>query len=193
MRRELAAGFFLTFVASLAQAQSQFEFKGVPLGASEQIFTTAHPHGACIVPGGPSGKTLGDRICTMRSASCASAKLSAEVCAEMLSYSGVPVETISASFYEDKLSSVFITFKRDQYERVTTALAGTLGSGAAKDEPFTTRDGQNVVNSLHEWRRGASSIRARKYTSSPDYSAMYIQLDSHMAEFQRRRQQKPAP
>src|SRR5438093_1527671 len=87
--------------AAAQQQEQLFEFKGVPLAASEEQFRKVHADFVCSDVEADA-KALGDRVChtSYRTA---------------FTYGGVPVKIVTAYFYSDRLSSVNISIEERHF------------------------------------------------------------------------------
>jgi len=83
-----------------------FEYKGVPLGASEKLLTTVHPGFQCA----PADRG-GDRSCSMKGGT----------------YGSAPVRSTTADFVGDKLYHIHIILDFVNTPAVTEALREALG------------------------------------------------------------------
>jgi hypothetical protein len=168
----------LAFCAVAAVAQEPeplFEFKGVPLRTSEEEFRKVHADFVCSDVGGDA-KALGDRVCHggLRTP---------------FTYGGVPVKIVAAYFYADRLSTVNVSIEERHFRTLSQTLVEAFGSPASsKEDELSTRAGGTYTNTTNVWRKGASTVMARRYAGRIDTSSVGISTLDATAEFQRRRE-----
>jgi hypothetical protein len=90
-----------------AHIAAAFEYKGVPLGATEADFRRVHPPFTC----GPSDNDFSDRTCVLPAGT----------------YANVPVKFTKAFFEADKLCSVLVLVSFDHYVTVNSAIREAYG------------------------------------------------------------------
>ena len=112
-------------------------------------------------------------------------------CGEQLakdySYEGAEVNEVSGHFYSDVLSSMFVTFKPDDFDRVMRALVDRYGKpDDLRTATLKDRAGATYENAIATWRKGDATLTVRKYANNINKAdAVYIS-DSTIAEHKRR-------
>ncbi len=112
--------------------------------------------------------------------------LTLEECRNLISYGGAIATAFTARFYGETLSGVSISLDPKDFDTVTEALTEAFGKSNATETPIQTQGGLSLVNKEFSWRRGTSTIMARKYAATASRSSITIDLDSSLQEFMKR-------
>src|SRR5262245_44311418 len=122
MDRSIGVNRFLLTVVFLLPSSSviwasEIDFKGVAFGASEKVFTEKHPTYRCA-DHLARFKPVGDRYCLARGKPKDDG---GDALHQAGTYAGIPAN-INASFYDDKLASVFISFHARRFNDVLQSI-----------------------------------------------------------------------
>ena len=176
-----AMGFGTGLPASSAEP---FQYKGVPLGASEKALKAAHPQFTC-----GDSDSGGDRSCVIRGGT----------------YAGVPAKGATANLIGDKLYSVFVLLPFERFPAVKEALTEAFGAPTTShDTPLAAHErperwDPRKKHYVYEWTRGPARIRmdsyAGSYPQAGALSSVVIETDAYKDELVRaeaRRKKKRA-
>jgi hypothetical protein len=151
------------------------EFKGVPFGASVAQFSAAHPRFRCY-------KTVS---CSQYGAYSEGATY------ERLTYAGEVVTMIEASFDDDKLDAVRVSFHPGSYTRIAAALESKYGPPTTVTaSEIKTRGGLTAANELRSWAAGSDIVSIMRYAGSLDTGSLKMQTPRHEARTQAERDEQ---
>ena len=153
----------------LAQFACAFEYKGMPMAATEAAFTAKHPSFRC----GASDNDYSDRECRQRGGT----------------YANVPVRGTTASFEGNRLCSVLVFFTYDHMTTIKAALTEAYGAptNTRKDSlPVSTDSGTNWV---FTWRKGQDAIELRSFVVGFS-SSLELKTDACLADRERLKAQR---
>ena len=142
------------------------DFKGIPLGASAQEFSAAHPSYYCNATKTycSTAAILSCKGHDFRSpgyAECERSVIAAQT------YAGLPVESIGAFFRNDRLAIVTVSMMPAQFPRVVMSLTEKYGSPTSQEtNVMTNRIGTKVEARTVIWRANGSVIRVLEYAGS---------------------------
>jgi len=146
-----------------------FEYKGVPLGASEKTFTAVHPGFECAL-----ADMGGDRSCSMKGGT----------------YGGAPVRFTTADFVGDKLYRVHIVIEFVNAPAVSDALREALGSPTTNEVRPLAATEASKNNYVWTWARGPQRVRYQSYewgnpATMHIFSGVTIETDSYKDDLAR--------
>jgi hypothetical protein len=169
------AAIALALVASVAHADGDpaVEFKGIALGIGESRLRDAFPFFQCR----NANPALADRTCVADPATRAPAF--AEI-------GGAPLREIIATFLDDRLAQLAITYDPDDYPRVEDALAAKLGPPSIKDVNVINRRGATIHNAVARWSLPSGIVENRRYGVTLDKASLTLSSPSFTIESQRR-------
>jgi len=129
---------------ALADHAAGFEYKGVPLGATEAVFKATHSSFSC----GPSDSDFSDRTCVMRGGA----------------YAGVPVKGTTAQFEGNRLCRVNVVFAFDHFIMVKDALTEAFGPATKREnERLPASAAPHKTNWIFKWTKGRDHVALRSY------------------------------
>ena len=147
--------------ASLAQAQEPLTYKGVPMGASLNVFKNAFPEYDCA--GDVCKYTV--TACFDKYVSLKNDKVGSEPffkavdeCKEKYTFGGMPPSTGMATFIDGKLSSLYFTMAPWAANDLMRALTVRLGDPVIVAKPFTTKGGVSIDNRVPTWETSAHKV-----------------------------------
>lgn len=151
--RTIAAA--IALASSVAFAQEPLTFKGFELGAARSDFLAAFPEGQCKP----------DTCYWSTKHHCRND----DKCIKALIYGGVTPEAMLATFSEDRLVSIYLTFSSEQFAGLAAAMVARFGQPDDEtNEAVQNRMGATFDNRRLSWIRGDSSLRITKRTSKLD-------------------------
>lgn len=155
--------------AAAAGSNTELEFKGIALGSA---IATIEETGrfSCRDPGSP----IADRICSLKFN-------------ERETIAGVPIRVLALYYYSGKLETISIAFDEKYFSQVAPALSEKYGQGTVRLEALQNRMGATFENRILSWRRGQTTLEAKRYSGKLDTSSVMYRSDFALQEFARRR------
>lgn len=168
MRFVVALILLLLLAAPGSAQEPSFDFKGIALG-SDISFIENTSRFSCRDPQNP----IADRVCSLKFG-------------ERETFASVPVEVLLLYYYSGKLEIISISFEAKHFSEVASALTEKYGQGVVKTEGVQNRMGATFENKIYSWRRGNSTLEAKRYSSKLDRSSVIYRTDFALQEFSRR-------
>lgn len=160
----------LALWVSAVHAAEPFDFKGVPLGSTEQELLEKHPEFSCK---DDPDQLLGDRQCYY-----------------IGTYAGVEASTM-IWFYSNSLGQIYITFKSDLFDEVNSALVTKYGKPTTVvKEKVRNAMGANFLNEINTWKRKSGLLVITKLAGEISQSSVDIQSIAFRKEYTLRQQRK---
>jgi hypothetical protein len=154
---------------SASKPDSALEFKGIALGSEiSTVENTGRFH--CRDPKSP----IADQLCSLKYN-------------ERETIAGVPVKVLLLYYYSGKLETISVAFDEKHFSQVSAALSEKYGQGNIQTEAVQNRMGATFENRTLSWRRGATSLQAKRYSGQLDQSVVMYRSDYALEEFLRRR------
>jgi hypothetical protein len=195
----------LGITAAAAQTPLRAEFKGVPLGASEQVWVSTFPFFRCE---DSADRTFSDRDCVLVrpgddlraeiQRACGQTQIQVGTDCwndvqhrydEFLSFGGTQIEYAVARFVADRLSDVSIIYLPRDFQKLTSALTVKYGALKITEETLTNLMGAKVSNTVARWTVSGGGLENRKYTNTLERSSFDMMSPPFAANFLRRSQE----
>lgn len=155
---KIIVAILLAAVPLFAQADEVFDFKGLKLGSSEKQLKSTLRGVFC------QNDTLIDRLCET----------------SKVSFAGTTHPVIVTQLMDDRIYTINITYPAAEFYQVITALIEKYGeSQSVTKKPLITGFGVHYENEIYTWKKGASTLIAKKYWSQVDLSSVNYSLDDY--------------
>ena len=90
-------------------------------------------------------------------------------------------------FSDDKLGSIMVTFKTDDFDRILASLNARYGDAEETEEPIQTNAGVTYLNKRAFWKFPDASLRLIRYASNINHGAFQMRGNEHSRLMEERR------
>lgn len=145
MKKVICFLFLSVFSSQIIADEGMLEFKGTSLLSGPEKFEGQEKY-FCQYRKGPMGDTL-----------CSTRYLGSE------SIAGEDVRTVSYTFYDDKLHSIFFLVSPKSVDTIVAALTQKYGKPKLETNFLTNHMGVQFKNEIYNWEREKDKITIKKY------------------------------
>ena len=163
---------------SLAEDQP-FSFKEIPLNSNIEV---ANSYSQVLCKDMPEEKKIiGDKQCVYVKPGPYS-----QLNPKIGTFGAAAVNSIIMNYVGDTLKAMLVSVSPDDFTQIVDALKAKYG----KPEILQSKGGATYENTILTWRRGASTLTARKYFGRVDTSLFKFEMDEYFDEVIRRRNER---
>lgn len=100
---------------------------------------------------------------------------------------GAPAELVIVYLIEEKISSISVLFKNENFDGIKLALQNKYGNGAVSHQTLTNRMGATFDNESVKWVNGSDSMTLQRYSGKIDTGSLEIHNAEAVEKFAERK------